>query len=501
MEIKDHSTDIVMLFVRAAGMKSGKAGNMFGAADPFFEVKNENSEIVARSVVFHNDLNPQWPPIKLDLEALCQNDPTRQITLTFYDWNKNDVHELLGEVSTDLNEIKQAAKNYQSQRSVGFLDKTEAYDLGKSGRVFIYDIIQTTGFPTLGTLNKKKSIKSNAPSEADTEPETDSNTQSSDDDDNKDESISVYPSVMSVESHEAIMIPDDLSVCHSVLSVESRASTIMHANGDASPRLKAKPTFEPIRGTTNSPTRSTSLFSGNISSIAEAGEDEGFCTSASESLENEETIHIDREARNKTFSPATPVRSMECSTVLERLLAAEQRGAEMALNEVIDNGRHQETNGTMWGAVEENKVHEVLDAGDSPIAENVRDLLGEIGDLLGQVTMKTPETKPKRQQVSLLPLRSGSKGFIPAKTVTCPDGSSYQKSSRLSGSKSPTKPLSLPVTEKLLMPLCDVSERDFPRGKTPSENAQVLMNLMKGDALIAKTKQCLDRPKKEYLSN
>lgn len=482
METKDNSTDIVMLFVRAAGMKSGKAGNMFGAADPFFEVKNDNSEIVARSAVFHNDLNPQWPPIKLDLEVLCQNDPTRQITLTFYDWNKNDVHELLGEVRTDLHEIRQAAKSYQSQRSVGFLDKKEAYDLGNSGRIFIYDIIQTTGVPTVGTLNKKNSIESNSRSEADTEPETDSNTQPSDDDDNKDEAISLYPSVVTVESHEAIMTPDDVSVCPSVVSIESRASTIMHANGDASPRLKVKPTFESILRTTTSPTRGKSLFSSNIStisSIAESGEDEGFCPSASEG-------------------------SMECSQVLvERLLAAEQRGAEMALHEGTDNGRHEETSSAMWGVVEENDVHDGSDTGDSAIADNVRDLLCEIGDLLGQVNMKTPDSKPRNEPEApphMAQLASSrSKGFISPKTATFPDGSSRQPSGS-SGSKPSIKPLSRAVTEKLLMPLCDVPEHDLSREKTQFENAEGLMNLIKGNALIPKTKQCFNGPKKEYLS-
>jgi C2 domain len=485
----DESTEIVMLFVRAAGMKSGKAGNTFGAADPFFEVKNDDSKIVARSVVFRNDLNPQWPPIKLDLEALCQGDPNRKITLAFYDWNKNDVHELLGEVSTDLDEMRQAAHSYQSQRSVGFLDKQEAYDLGKSGRVFIYDIIQTTGVPTFGTLNKK-SFESNVPSETDTEPETDSNTQSSGYDD----------------QDEAIMTPEDVSVCPSVVSVASRASTIMHANGDASPRPKAKPTFEPIRVTKNSPMRGKSLFSGNIAQTAQkSGEDEFFCTSVPGPLGNQEAIPIEWETGNDAVVVAELKGSMECSQGLEPLLAAEQRGAEMALHEVTDEGRNQETStGEMWEAVEDNEARHSGDTGDSAIAENVRDLLCEIGDLLGQVNMKTPQrkprTEPKTPRVSLLPLRRGSNVSIPTKAGTCPDESSSESSCSPGSKTSSTKPLSLTVAEEPLMPLCDVSESDFTREKASLEDAQCLMNLMKGDGSIAKTKQRLDRPKKEYLS-
>ncbi len=80
----DGPTEVVMLFVRAANLKgNSKSSNMFGAVDPFFEVKNDEHEVVARSAIFRDDMNPQWPPIRLDLEALCKGDQTRDITFRF----------------------------------------------------------------------------------------------------------------------------------------------------------------------------------------------------------------------------------------------------------------------------------------------------------------------------------------------------------------------------------------------------------------------------------
>lgn len=143
--------NILMLFVRADGMKSTveKQGNIFGAADSFFEVSNEYGEVVARSIVLYNDLTPKWPPIKLDLGALCEHDANRRVFISFYD-KLVDNHGLIKTIVTTVDGMVQSARECQSCTSLS--ETKPSHDLGNQARVFIYDAILCAGTPTFGTL-------------------------------------------------------------------------------------------------------------------------------------------------------------------------------------------------------------------------------------------------------------------------------------------------------------------------------------------------------------
>jgi len=164
-ENNQNKKNILMLFVRAHGMKSpasAKAGNIFGAADSFFEVWNDEKEVVARSSIQYNDVSPKWPPIKLDLETLCGNDESRMVYLSFYDYNGNtnnnendENHEWMKTILTTVHGMKQAAHDCQTQQQ-----QQEPYKIGGRIRVDIYDAIVTTGIPTMGTLTKSSNSNS-----------------------------------------------------------------------------------------------------------------------------------------------------------------------------------------------------------------------------------------------------------------------------------------------------------------------------------------------------
>jgi hypothetical protein len=222
------STDIVMLFVRAAGVKSVVAnkGNTLNAADPFYEITNQTGDCVARSVVFFNDLNPQWPPIKVSAAALGNNEP---MILSFYDYQRDGEHALIGSIETSTDDMKQAARKVQAQRGVQLLDKKESFTLGDGSdgpRVFIYDFISTTGIPSSVTPSYKQKMRSGSyssislSSSGSTEPETDISSPGDD-------------------RSAAMTNPcDEGSVC---ISIDSNESTVVMANGTApQPARKVK---------------------------------------------------------------------------------------------------------------------------------------------------------------------------------------------------------------------------------------------------------------------
>ena len=458
MDDNDGPLEIVMLFVRASNLKGGKSSNMFGAADPFFEVKNDEGEVVARSAIFRNDLNPQWPPIRLDLEALCKGDKARDITFSFYDWNEDGQHGLLGELTTDLHDISKAAIRYQNQSSVGFLDKKETYDLGEAGKVYIYDLIEITGFPTEGTLIKKRN-GSATPSVADTEPETDSASQSSSDEDKDD----------------AIMTPDGASVCPSAVSVVSCDSTVMPTNGDASPRRKLKPSPEPVQAPPrfSRRRRGKSLFSGELQ-IMSAG-----CL-----LPLREDVEPD-----------------------EPLLEAEQRGIARAHNEVADEGHNFEISSL---------------SGDPDDTSEKVSLA--ISNSKATLTSKPPRFPPSpiKSQIDSIMKGAPKRAKAPATSLctgSTPSSKSEVKSHDQSFHQGVVTPstVGIPCTnspesfrsshqlpETLLLPLADdLVGETLQTTLPPSVGSQQnrAKDLLRGNDFLVKTKQCLDRPKKEYLSH
>jgi len=156
-------TDIVMLFIRATGMKSDQAkttSNFFDAADPYYEIKNESGEVVGRSMILRNDLNPAWPPLKLNLCTLCddvkkEEQSRRKVSIVFYDYDEKNpsCSKTLACIETNLEELRQAAKAYKKQRNASFFEKKESFSLDSMGaqepfKVFIYDVVEIVGTAT-----------------------------------------------------------------------------------------------------------------------------------------------------------------------------------------------------------------------------------------------------------------------------------------------------------------------------------------------------------------
>jgi hypothetical protein len=230
-EAAAESTDILMLFIRAAGLKSPEKGNLLNAADPFFEVLNEHEELVARSQILYSDLNPNWPPLRLDMHALCASDEGRAVDIVFYDFDKDQDHREMARIETCVADLKKAAKAFRAQRDISnILDRKESFTLETDDgtiRVFVYDVLHMQGTPSKGTLVKKKSASTNESTSTVTT-----------------ESSSVGASE---DGDHRAKSPTNAG------SVTSNDSTIMMANGMAPPRAK-----------TPLPTKAQSLVKGML---------------------------------------------------------------------------------------------------------------------------------------------------------------------------------------------------------------------------------------------
>jgi len=165
-------TDIVMLFLRANGMRKPSSK----AADSFYQIENEVGDVVGKSIIVHNDLNPAWPPLKLDLaKLLCdrQNNRKQPISIAFYDYDEKHPTEPveLGRVTTNLTELHQASMEIKAQRGVVFFDRNASFEINQQPttkddmsqhhhhhaaaaaatntfKVYIYDIVELVGTPT-----------------------------------------------------------------------------------------------------------------------------------------------------------------------------------------------------------------------------------------------------------------------------------------------------------------------------------------------------------------
>ena len=88
----------------------------FDAPDPYFRLEQLNAEDQSWSVVWKSEVImdtkfPTWNVARLPLQLLCQDDdPTKPLKITIWEWNRFTAHELVGYVETSVNELVTKAK-------------------------------------------------------------------------------------------------------------------------------------------------------------------------------------------------------------------------------------------------------------------------------------------------------------------------------------------------------------------------------------------------------
>uniref|UniRef100_UPI00398E630C copine-3-like n=1 Tax=Pristiophorus japonicus TaxID=55135 RepID=UPI00398E630C len=87
--------------------------DFFGKSDPYLEFYKQTEDrkwqMVHRTEVIKNNLNPSWKPFKIPLRSLCNGDLQRSIKVDCYDYDNDGSHDLIGIFETDMTRLQEAS--------------------------------------------------------------------------------------------------------------------------------------------------------------------------------------------------------------------------------------------------------------------------------------------------------------------------------------------------------------------------------------------------------
>jgi len=142
----EKSVGIGNLRLKMSGVKLKNVEGMFGKSDPFFTLSKKDEgylgtewNVVYRSHVVHNNLNPHWKEDMIELKILCGDNLDQPILVSVYDYEKSGKHKTMGQFQTSVNGLI-GAKN-----SEGFTVKTRK---GSVGRIIVH-VAETSGMRNL----------------------------------------------------------------------------------------------------------------------------------------------------------------------------------------------------------------------------------------------------------------------------------------------------------------------------------------------------------------
>ncbi|XP_077159514.1 copine-4 isoform X1 [Paroedura picta] len=93
--------------------------DFFSKSDPFLEIFRMNDDatqqLVHRTEVVMNNLNPAWKSFKVSVNSLCSGDQDRRLKCIVWDWDSNGKHDFIGEFSSTFKEMRGAMEGRQVQ--------------------------------------------------------------------------------------------------------------------------------------------------------------------------------------------------------------------------------------------------------------------------------------------------------------------------------------------------------------------------------------------------
>uniref|UniRef100_A0A8D0EK88 C2 domain-containing protein n=1 Tax=Strix occidentalis caurina TaxID=311401 RepID=A0A8D0EK88_STROC len=70
-------------------------------------------QLVHRTEVVMNNLNPAWKTFKVSVNSLCSGDQDRRLKCIVWDWDSNGKHDFIGEFSSTFKEMRGAMEGRQ----------------------------------------------------------------------------------------------------------------------------------------------------------------------------------------------------------------------------------------------------------------------------------------------------------------------------------------------------------------------------------------------------
>ncbi|XP_042542365.1 copine-6 [Dipodomys spectabilis] len=106
------TNDYVQLTFRAHKLDNK---DLFSKSDPFMEIYKTNGDqsdqLVWRTEVVKNNLNPIWEPFRLSLHSLCSCDVHRPLKFLVYDYDSSGKHDFIGEFTSTFQEMQEGTAN------------------------------------------------------------------------------------------------------------------------------------------------------------------------------------------------------------------------------------------------------------------------------------------------------------------------------------------------------------------------------------------------------
>lgn len=104
-EVKEGG-EVISLTVRANKLENK---DFLGKSDPYLEILKGNPDgswqVVHRTEVIKNNLNPRWRPFTLPVHTMCSGDKTKPIKFDVYDWDSDGSHDLIGGFTHSIQDL------------------------------------------------------------------------------------------------------------------------------------------------------------------------------------------------------------------------------------------------------------------------------------------------------------------------------------------------------------------------------------------------------------
>ena len=131
---------------------------LFSKSDPFFEVSKQlrggggpSWQVVYRSEVFQNDLNPKWKAVSLTVNDLCGGDKDQPVLISVFDWEKKGGHNSMGFFETTVNALMNS-KVHGGTGDPKSIDVSKAYMLKKKGKAFGSIVVTAAAIEGAGAI-------------------------------------------------------------------------------------------------------------------------------------------------------------------------------------------------------------------------------------------------------------------------------------------------------------------------------------------------------------
>ncbi|GFN97507.1 copine-3 [Plakobranchus ocellatus] len=115
--------------------------DFMGKSDPYLEIQKPTIDgswqIVHRTEVVKNNLNPSWRPVTLPVHNLCGGNRQQQIKIDCYDWDSDGSHDYIGGFTTTLDEMLKAANGEVSFPCINAHKKAKKKNYSNSGLINI----------------------------------------------------------------------------------------------------------------------------------------------------------------------------------------------------------------------------------------------------------------------------------------------------------------------------------------------------------------------------